>query len=156
MRWTTLTTLLLATVLAGPALAQEDPEGKKEHHEMKGERGHMEMRMIMMHAATPSMIAGHAEQLDLSEEQVERLEAFDERIEAERQRHHAEMTSIHEAAMEVLTPEQQEQVHETMKAMRAERGEGHRMKAHGEKTDDWKKKKKQKDDDRNEEDDSGA
>lgn len=126
MRWTpTLTTLLLATVLAGPALAQEGRDEAKAHGEMKGE--HMEMRM---HGAMAGGMTAHAEHLGLSDDQIDRLEALDERMEAEKERHHAEMKAIHEAGMEILTPEQRERMHQMMREMHAERGEGHEMERH--------------------------
>lgn len=130
MRWTmTMTALLLATTLASPALAQEDHEGKRGHGEMKS-HGDMHMQMSMMHGM-PGMLTGHAEQLDLSDDQLERLEALDARMEAEKERHMAEMRSIHESAKEILTPEQRERVHDMME----EKHERKRMR-HGEMMDE--------------------
>lgn len=130
MKWTrTIPALLLATVLASPALAQEGHEGMNGHGEKKA-HGHMEMRM--MHAPMGGMLAAHAEELDLSDDQRERLEGLDARMEAEKERHMSEMRSIHESAMEVLTPEQRER----MRDMMEEKHERKRMR-HGEMDDDY-------------------
>lgn len=125
----TTITLLLATLLAAPALGQEAREGMKGHGDMPAGHDGMEMRMDM-HGAMPGMLTGHAERLGLTEAQIERLAALDQRLEAEKERHHAEMHSIHQAAMEVLTPEQRERMHETMRAMHAGDGEGHGIMRH--------------------------
>lgn len=137
MRWTiTLITPLLAIVLAGPALAQDGPAGTRDHGETQ--TGPMEMRM---HRGMAGTLAAHAERLDLTDDQLERIEALDARLEAERERHHAEMRSIHEAAMEVLTSEQRDRMHRMMEEMHAERGQGHgEMKKHREMKKNGEKK----------------
>jgi len=134
MRRTMAIALTMVAALSTTTLAQEGhPDEAKDHGEKKGE--HMEMRM---HAPAFGMLAGHAEELGLSEDQVDRLDALKERSEAEKERHHAEMRSIHEAAKEVLTPEQRERAHELMRSMHGEHGEmkAHGMKAHGESDDE--------------------
>ena len=145
MRWTIpLTTLLLATFLAVPALAQESHEGMKDHGEKKG----MHCPVGKMHGmhGMADMLEAHADQLNLTDEQLASLEDLDERMEAEKERHHEAMESIHEDAMQVLTPEQRDSVQEMMRSMHAARGEGHGMKrGHGEKgTHEMKSEKKKK------------
>lgn len=137
---TTMITPLLALALAVPAMAQEGQAEKGQAEKgqtekIHGERmaGHGGMQSRMMHHSMAKMLDAHAEELGLDENQVERLESVAERAEVEMDRHHAAMESIHEDAMEILTPEQRERIHAMMHEMHAERGESHGgMKKHGE------------------------
>lgn len=137
MRWTrTMTTLLLAAALASPAMAQEGRDQAKGHGEMGAGRHGMMMGMDMAPDQMSEMLAAHAEQLGLNDEQTARLEALGERHSAEMERHHAEMHAIHEAAMEILTPEQRERIHAMMHeggGMMGHGGGHGEMKAHGRK-----------------------
>lgn len=134
-RTTTMFTPLLALALAVPAMAQEGQAEKGQTEKIQGERmaGHGGMQSRMMHHSMAKMLDAHAEELGLDENQVERLESVAERAEVEMDRHQAAMESIHEDAMEILTPEQRERIREMMHEMHAERGEGHGgMKKHRE------------------------
>ncbi len=129
MRWmTTMAGLALAVLLAGPALAQEHP---MDHGAMgEGHAGMMgEGHGMMMHGM--DMLTEHATELGLTEDQLRQLEGLDRRMETEMDRHHAEMESIHESAMAVLTDEQKGRIHEMMESMHEEHAMGRGMKAHG-------------------------
>ncbi len=109
MRWTTTSMFLMAILMATPAMGQEAHEGREGHGDMPAGHDGMKMR----HGGE-GMLAGHAEHLGLTAQQTAAFEALDERLAAEKERHHAEMKAIHEAAMEILTPEQRERMHAMM------------------------------------------
>lgn len=120
MRGVTTTIALSLALMAAPAWAQEGHDGHGP--------GHGEMHPGAMHAAMAGSLVAHAEPLGLSAEQLASLESLDERLAAEKERHHAEMKAIHEAAMEILTPEQRERMHAMMQEMHGAHGHEGRMK----------------------------
>jgi hypothetical protein len=123
MRGVTTTIALSLALMAAPAWAQEGHDG----HDGPG-AGHGEMHPGAMHGGMAGSLVAHAEPLGLSAEQLESLESLDERLAAEKERHHAEMKAIHEAAMEILSPEQRERMHAMMQEMHGADGHDGRMK----------------------------
>ncbi|HUP19358.1 MAG TPA: hypothetical protein VM778_05320 [Gemmatimonadota bacterium] len=129
MRATPTTIALALALMAGPALAQEGHEGMR-HDGAIAVHGEKKTHMSMMHGGMAKMLEEHAEHLGLTAEQIGRLEGLDQRLEAEKERHHAEMRAIHEAAMEILTDEQRERIHALMEAQHGD-GEGHGRRPEG-------------------------